>query len=176
MKQEECWATIDSKNLNKGKKIIYRCNHATYIGKQCAAQTYSLSKFAPEDTEDHGKFILFWNGCEHTHKDLPNQTKVVPQYVRKKIIELHNGGKTPMPISFALRGMNDIPLKDQPSIDVIKNTIAAYKSEKYGSDPITMEDIKKFVDEHLEVPDDLELVHLPRRKRIILRFWSQHDA
>lgn len=75
--------------------------------------------------------------------------------MKEKIIELHEEGKTPMPISFALRGMNNIPLKDQPSIDVIKNTIAAYKSEKYGSDPITMEDIKKFVEEHLEVPDEI---------------------
>lgn len=156
LKNEGCWGTKGSQKLKKGKKTIYRCNLVTYTGDQCASQTYSLSKFAPEGTPDHGKVIVFWNECEHTHESLPNRTKVVSETVKAKIIEMHKEGKTPMPISFAFRAMKDLPLKDQPSLTVIKNTIAAHKSAQYGEAPITMDDIKKFVDEHLKIPEDDE--------------------
>lgn len=149
LKAENCWAKRSSQKLNKGLKTVYRCNLVTYIGDQCDSKIYTLTCF-----DESGTIVLFWNGCDHTHGNLTNQTKVISDKVKKKIIELHNEGKTHMPISFVFRAMDELPPEDQPSLDVIKNTIAAYKNAKIGNSPITIEHIKQFAEEHLHVPEN----------------------
>lgn len=149
LKEENCWGFLMRVKIDRGIKTAYRCTHAKRRGRQCTAGIYTLHDSNPDNTT----IQLFRKNLDHNHESLDNRAIRLAETDKNKIIELHESGHTPKAIMFVLSRDENSP---QVTIAQVKNTIRAYKNEKYGKPTISLNDIIRFVEEHKEIPPENE--------------------
>lgn len=96
--------------------------------------------------------MLYRKKALHTHQCLENKSSKLTEETKQQIIEYYNDGKKPTAISFKFRGKPG----EQPSIHQIKNEIDKFKKKEYGKNPITMRQLQDFINQHTEMPDDID--------------------
>lgn len=160
---EKIWSTRSTVSLASGFKTLYRCNLVVSKQVQCEAEAYSLRYVIDDDDGDDQvlgavqpkyRYDFFRKNADHTHDDegmiASNQ---IADEVREKIIVMHKNGLKPATVRLRLRGDATIEPKDQPSKRQIYNAINLHKNEQVGKDPITMNDLVKFVGDNAYDPN-----------------------
>lgn len=170
----ENFATRSSQQLQKGLKIIHRCNQVRTTGQQCAAGGYTLRKSEfyvkeqevtdeqrvnnaeqAEEVEERLVWEFFRKTAEHDHEGSQNKTKRLSENLTKRVVELFQLGKTPLQICYKLReNLLEIPLDDQPTYRQVYNAIETYKSQTFTKGRITMRQLEEFVNEYNTFPDE----------------------
>lgn len=149
IESERCWSYRSGNKTANGYQTMFRCNHVTKAGPQCAAKIYTLEHF--DDNKDH--FKVFHLNRNHTHDTLPNKAWKVQVDIKQMVIEYHINGNKPKTIAYALR-KKDIPDVNQPTINQIYAIINAYKKAQFGRNPLTLGELQKFVEIHMAIPNE----------------------
>lgn len=185
LKEEWWWSLRGSSDTIQGRKILYRCNRFKRLGEQCAAgvyvivkETYASSAAASVATENVGgeggvvattsaglhsndaecktTYVLYRKTSPHTHDEVTsNKSNKVTAAVHQLIIEKHKMGKKAKTISFEILDNAAIAKKDKPSYKQIRSVIKTYQNSEYGEQPISMNELTKFVQKYSDVPDDV---------------------
>lgn len=157
LKGENCLSVRDSGPNRKGHKTLFRCNLVKQEGQQCDAGLYVIRKMVDnteDDDSEHEIFLVYRLVAAHTHQNLPNKVIAINPVIRDKIIDLHKNGKPPMAIFYEMVDDENIPGIDQPRLKDIRNVIAKYKRDEFGTAPITMQSLCDYVGAFLNVPDN----------------------
>lgn len=158
-KQEGCWSLRSSHGLAKGKKKKMRCNHIKRNAKrQCDRELYTIRCSDYEsDGEELRKveyYEVFCNNLAHNHDRLADKSVRVAEYVKAKIIEAVENGKTPKQIAVKLRADGSIKRKDQPTMRQIRNVVQNYSAQQTGKEKITMKQLQDLVQAKMNIPEN----------------------
>lgn len=136
--EECCWSLLKIDHLQKGTKTVWR------RGKQCNSGLYSL------ETPNSDEIEVFRKRAEHDCATHDNHTvSKVDEKLKKFILEQYKLGNPPATIIFKLREMKEI---QQPTKQQVTHIINYYK-EKLPSPAVTISEMEKFVNEHVDMPD-----------------------
>lgn len=153
IQMEKCWSTRSTVHLKSSVKTVYRCNLVKCKGEQCNAEIYVLKKVNYSDDSDF-MYELFRKKSQHNHDELVSKVKKVPEVLKQKIISLYKSRKLPKSIQYELRDDDNISPNEQPTIRQIRNVIEAFKYSQHGKAPITMNQLTKFTEKNMDIPDE----------------------
>lgn len=136
-----------------------RCNHIKRNAKrQCDRELYTIRCSDYEsDGEELRKveyYEVFCNNLAHNHDRLADKSVRVAEYVKAKIIEAVENGKTPKQIAVKLRADGSIKRKDQPTMRQIRNVVQNYSAQQTGKEKITMKQLQDLVQAKMNIPEN----------------------
>lgn len=150
VRSENTWSILITRNTEEGKKRVYRCNKVKYRGVQCAAQIYLLFEADSEDV------ILFRTHADHNHDTIGVRSDYgITQQTKteiNKLLDLHLKPKS------ILHTLKNIPGLKLPTIKQLNNYLSDYRKFKYGSKAISLEELEKWLQNHIDVPEDIHQV------------------
>lgn len=188
LQTENWWSLRGSSDTVKGKKILYRCNLVRRVGPQCAAAIYVIVKesyadeaaaaAATEINESGNKnnnnnndviikksYALYRKSLNHTHEQIESKSPKVSPAAQQMIIDKFKNGKKAKTISYELLDDDKLPKSEKPSYKQIRNIITNYKNSQYGQNPISMNQITEFFNEHSAVPQDEDVAFIVNFER-----------
>lgn len=147
LRDEKCWSLLKTQYLQKGTKVVYRCNRVKRRGKQCNAGVYTL-----ECSDGENAIIkLYSKIAEHSCNGSENKvTAKIGEDVKNFILEQYKLGNPPATIIFKLREKKDI---EQPSKEQVTHIINYYK-EKLPKSDVSIAQLKEFVESNNALPEN----------------------
>lgn len=136
--------------------MLFRCAKVKYRSKQCERQLQIV--YLAQDS-----FSVQHNGKLHTCIETSQANKSKPQ-LEKDLIEriqslFRSGTRMPKQVQSALRddrSRGDIFYESEPTINQIIYQVMKYKAEIMGKGEISLGELKKFLEQHSTVPENID--------------------
>lgn len=157
IKADGDYSVRSSVSLANEKKTLMRCTHTRKLGEQCARKYYFLSPKVTDvnvDANMVGPAKAFFNNMPHTCNESANKSKVIPDKIKGKILEVFKNFQKPKQICLELSVDPEITDDEIPTLKDVRNVIRNKKDEIYGRGAITMGELTNFVEAHQAVPDN----------------------
>lgn len=144
---ENTWSISTTHMTEDGKKRFYRCNKAKRKGIQCAAQVYLLFEV------DSDAVLLFRTASDHNHDYIDNSSNHgICEDTKNEIKKLFELRLKPKEILENLSKMEGVKV---PQKRQLYNYLSDLRRIKYGPPSIHLGELKKWILDHLNVPEDV---------------------